>query len=412
MDLMGIVYVAIGLTLGAALGWLLARQKLSSEVIRTEERIKAKEEAIATSEMRVKAEIQNLVTDLGRKNSEEFLKLAEERLGKVQISAEKDHVARQKEIDLLFGPMAKSLNDLEKFSKDLEKERINAYAGIKRQITDLGLRTESLGKEASNLSTALRKSSSVRGDWGEIALRNLLEMAGMTKHTDFLEQKGASGLIPDVVVRLPGDGSIPIDAKTSGKHYLEALEIEDLDARQEKLIQHAKSMRDTMNKLAEKGYLTKVSGRADFVVMFVPSEALVSAAFEVDPTLHSDAMNRGVIITSPASLIALLRTAALYWQQVRFAEEAKEVVEVAQLFYKRMATWSEHFAEVGNRLGKATEFYNRAVGSWEKNVLPQGRKLEMLDIATNLPKNLAEQKSITEKIRKPTVMEEDDNEEE
>ena len=412
MDSMGIVYVAISLTLGAALGWLLARQKLSSAVIRTEERIKAKEEAIATSEMRVKAEIQNLVTDLGRKNSEEFLKLAEERLGKVQISAEKDHVARQKEIDLLFGPMAKSLNDLEKFSKDLEKERINAYAGIKRQITDLGLRTESLGKEASNLSTALRKSSSVRGDWGEIALRNLLEMAGMTKHTDFLEQKGASGLIPDVVVRLPGDGSIPIDAKTSGKHYLEALEIEDLDARQEKLIQHAKSMRDTMNKLAEKGYLTKVSGRADFVVMFVPSEALVSAAFEVDPTLHSDAMNRGVIITSPASLIALLRTAALYWQQVRFAEEAKEVVEVAQLFYKRMATWSEHFAEVGNRLGKATDFYNRAVGSWEKNVLPQGRKLEMLDIATNLPKNLAEQKSITEKIRKPTVMEEDDYEEE
>jgi len=411
MDSTGVVYVAIGLALGAVIGWLLARQKLSSEVIRNEERIKAKEEAIVTSEIRVKAEIENLVTDLGRKNSEEFLKLAEERLGKVQVSAEKDHLARQKEIDALFGPMTKSLNDLEKFSKEIEKERINAYAGIKRQITDLGVRTESLGKEASNLSTALRKSSSVRGDWGEIALRNLLEMAGMTKHTDFLEQKGASGLIPDVIVRLPGDGSIPIDAKTSGKHYLESLEIEDLEARQEKLRQHAKSMRDTMTKLAEKGYLTKVSGRADFVVMFVPSEALVSAAFEVDPTLHSDAMNRGVIITSPASLIALLRTAALYWQQVRFAEEAKEVVDVAQLFYKRMATWSEHFAEVGNRLGKATEFYNKAVGSWETNVLPQGRKLEKLDIATNLPKNLVEQKSISESIRTPTVMSEDDEDE-
>ena len=411
MDSTGIFYVAIGLALGAVIGWLLARQKLSGEVIRNEERIKAKEEAIVTSEIRVKAEIENLVTDLGRKNSEEFLKLAEERLGKVQVSAEKDHLARQKEIDALFGPMTKSLNDLEKFSKEIEKERINAYAGIKRQITDLGARTESLGKEASNLSTALRKSSSVRGDWGEIALRNLLEMAGMTKHTDFLEQKGASGLIPDVIVRLPGDGSIPIDAKTSGKHYLESLEIEDLEARQEKLRQHAKSMRDTMTKLAEKGYLTKVSGRADFVVMFVPSEALVSAAFEVDPTLHSDAMNRGVIITSPASLIALLRTAALYWQQVRFAEEAKEVVDVAQLFYKRMATWSEHFAEVGNRLGKATEFYNKAVGSWETNVLPQGRKLEKLDIATNLPKNLVEQKSISESIRTPTVMNEDDEDE-
>ena len=406
MDLGGLVFIVIGLALGITIGWLLAKQKQSDEAIRNEERIRAKEESLASSELRVKAEIENLVTDLGRKNSEEFLKLAEERLGKVQISAEKDHHARTKEIEALFAPMAKSLDDLEKFSKDLEKERINAYAGIKRQISDLGARTESLGKEASNLSTALRKSSSVRGDWGEIALRNLLEMAGMTKHTDFLEQKGASGLIPDVVVRLPGDGSIPIDAKTSGKHYLEALEIEDLELRQEKLRLHAKSMRETMNKLAEKGYLSKVSGRADFVVMFVPSEALVSAAFEVDPTLHSDAMNRGVIITSPASLIALLRTAALYWQQVRFAEEAKEVVDVAQLFYKRMATWSEHFAEVGNRLSKATEFYNKAVGSWETNVLPQGRKLEKLDIATNLPKKLEAQKSISESIRNPTVMNE------
>ena len=406
MDLGGLVFIVIGLALGITIGWLLAKQKQSDEAIRNEERIRAKEESLASSELRVKAEIENLVTDLGRKNSEEFLKLAEERLGKVQISAEKDHHARTKEIEALFAPMAKSLDDLEKFSKDLEKERINPYAGIKRQINDLGARTESLGKEASNLSTALRKSSSVRGDWGEIALRNLLEMAGMTKHTDFLEQKGASGLIPDVVVRLPGDGSIPIDAKTSGKHYLEALEIEDLELRQEKLRLHAKSMRETMNKLAEKGYLSKVSGRADFVVMFVPSEALVSAAFEVDPTLHSDAMNRGVIITSPASLIALLRTAALYWQQVRFAEEAKEVVDVAQLFYKRMATWSEHFAEVGNRLSKATEFYNKAVGSWETNVLPQGRKLEKLDIATNLPKKLEAQKSISESIRNPTVMNE------
>ena len=123
-------------------------------------------------------------------------------------------------------------------------------------------------------------------------------------------------------------------------------------------------------------------------------------------------MNRGVIITCPASLIALLRTAALYWQQVRFAEEAKEVVEVAQLFYKRMATWSEHFAEVGNKLGQASKFYNKAVGSWETNVLPQGRKLEKLDIATNLPKNLVEQKSITETVRTPTVMNEEKYEKE
>jgi len=250
----------------------------------------------------------------------------------------------------------------------------------------------------------LRKSSNVRGDWGEVALRNLLEMAGMTKHTDFLEQKGAGGLIPDMVVRLPGDGAIPIDAKTSGKHYLEALELEEGDARKAKLVQHAKAMRERVTDLTRKEYLSKVNGRADFVVMFVPSEALISVAFEVDPSLHSDAMDRGVVITSPASLIALLRTAALYWQQVRFAEEAKDVVEVAQEFYKRMAVWSEHFSKVGEGLDKATDFYNKAVGSWETNVLPQGRRLEELDIATNLPKSLREPKKISESIREPSVL--------
>ena len=226
----------------------------------------------------------------------------------------------------------------------------------------------------------------------------------MTKHTDFLEQKGAEGLIPDMVIRLPGDGAIPIDAKTRGKHYLEALELEDGKAREDKLVDHAKAMRERVTDLSRKDYLSKVSGRAEFVVMFVPSEALISVAFEVDPALHADAMDRGVIITSPASMIALLRTAALYWQQVRFAEEARDVVEVSREFYKRMAVWSEHFAEVGKRLDKATEFYNKAVGSWERNVLPQGRLLEDLDIATNLPKTLAEPGMIGETLREPTIL--------
>ena len=399
----------LGAAFGIGIGWLLAKNRYGSDVIRAEAQVSA----ISQSKDSMLAEMQSVASNVARQNSEDFLRLAEERLGKVESEAAKDHDARKKEMEGIIKPMTESLASLDEMSKKMEKERIDAYAGMKRHMQILEANTERLGTEANSLSTALRKSSSVRGDWGEVALRNLLEMAGMTKNTDFLEQKGIEGGgRPDFVVRLPGDGAIPIDAKTSGKHYLEALEIEDLDARQEKLIQHAKSMRDTMNKLAEKGYLSKVSGRADFVVMFVPSEALVSAAFEVDPTLHSDAMNRGVIITSPASLIVLLRTAALYWQQVRFAEEAKEVVEVAQLFYKRMTTWSEHFAEVGNRLGKETEFYNKAVGSWETNVLPQGRKLEKLDIATNLPKNLVGQKSISESIRTPTVVKEDTDEEE
>ena len=395
-ELMSLLFVGLGLGLGLLVG-RLANQQTKAEKIRLEERLAATD---GNQEL-MAAQMEAVASRVSRQNSEDFLKLAEARLGKVNAEAEKEHIIRRNEIEALLEPMSKSLEDLEKFSKDLEKERIGAYAGIKRQIETLGDRADKLGTEASNLSTALRKSSNVRGDWGEVALRNLLEMAGMTKHTDFLEQKGAGGLIPDMVVRLPGDGAIPIDAKTSGKHYLEALELEEGDARKAKLALHAKAMRERVTDLTRKEYLSKVTGRAEFVVMFVPSEALISVAFEVDPALHADAMDRGVVITSPASMIALLRTAALYWQQVRFAEEARDVVEVSREFYKRMAVWSGHFAEVGKRLDKATEFYNKAVGSWEKNVLPQGRLLEDLDIATNLPKNLTEPEAVRETLREP-----------
>lgn len=398
-ELMSLLFVGLGLGLGLLVG-RLANQQTKAEKIRLEERLAATD---GNQEL-MAAQMEAIASRVSRQNSEDFLKLAEARLGKVNAEAEKEHIIRRNEIEALLEPMSKSLEDLEKFSKDLEKERIGAYAGIKRQIETLGDRADKLGTEASNLSTALRKSSNVRGDWGEVALRNLLEMAGMTKHTDFLEQKGAGGLIPDMVVRLPGDGAIPIDAKTSGKHYLEALELEEGDARKAKLALHAKAMRERVTDLTRKEYLSKVTGRAEFVVMFVPSEALISVAFEVDPALHADAMDRGVVITSPASMIALLRTAALYWQQVRFAEEARDVVEVSREFYKRMAVWSGHFAEVGKRLDKATEFYNKAVGSWEKNVLPQGRLLEDLDIATNLPKNLTEPEAVRETLREPSVL--------
>ena len=413
MEALGLMYILLGLMVGGGIGWMLAKERIGGEVIRSEERVRAKEEAVAANEEKVKAEIENLVTDMGRKNSEDFLKLAEERLGRVQTAADKDHEARRKELDDLMRPMSESLANLDQATKDLEKERSDAYSGMLRHLKLLEQQTDRLGSEARNLSTSLRKSSSVRGDWGEVALRNLLEMAGMTKHTDFLEQKGVEGGgRPDFVVRLPGDGAIPIDAKTSGKHYLEALEEENLTQRQAKLAEHAKAMRSRVNELTRKEYLSKVEGRAEFVVMFVPSEALISVAFEMDPDLHEDAMDRGVIISSPASMIALLRTAALYWQQVRFAEDAKEGVDVAREFYMTMATWSEHFSEVGKRLDKATEFYNKAVGSWERSVMPQGRRLEELEVSTNLPKTLVEQNLVNDDIRMPTVIEVEAEEEE
>ena len=398
----------LGAAFGIGIGWLLAKNRYGSDVNRAEAQVSA----ISQSKDSMLAEMQSVASNVARQNSEDFLRLAEERLGKVESEAAKDHDARKKEMEGIIKPMTESLANLDEMSKKMEKERIDAYAGMKRHMQILEANTERLGTEANSLSTALRKSSSVRGDWGEVALRNLLEMAGMTKNTDFLEQKGIEGGgRPDFVVRLPGDGAIPIDAKTTAKHYLESLEEQDPAASAAKVAQHAKAMRGRVTELTRKDYLSGVSGRAEFVVMFVPSEALISSAFEVDPELHAHAMERGVIIAGPASMIALLKTAALYWQQVRFAEEAAEVVSVAQEFYQRMATWSEHFEKVGKGLKQATDNYNKAVGSWESKVIPQGKKLEELEVARNLPKTLVEPAAITQEIRKPRNLSEETEEE-
>ena len=407
-----LVYIVLGLSLGFGIGWLVAKNRIGTELVQIKAHAAARELAFEEKSELLSAQMENVANRVSQQNSENFLQLAEERLGKVSSSAEKDHEARKKEMEDLIKPMTQSLTNLDKISQEMEKERAAAYQGMKRHMELLEQNTDRLGKEANALSTALRKSSSVRGDWGEVALRNLLEMAGMTKNTDFFEQKGDDqGKRPDFVVNLPGNGAIPIDAKTTAKHYLESLDEEDPDARSAKISLHAKSMRARVTELTRKDYLSGVSGKAEFVVMFVPSEALISSAFEVDPSLHSDAMDRGVIISGPASMIALLKTAALYWQQVRFSEEAAQVVAVSQEFYKRMATWSEHFAEVGKRLNKATEFYNKAVGSWDRNVLPHGKKLEELDINTNQTKTLIEPESITEELRLPSVVSIKDEEE-
>ena len=407
-----LVYIVVGLMLGTGIGWLVAKNRIETELVQVKAHAAAREVAFEEKSELLAAQMENVATRVSQQNSETFLQLAEERLGKVSTSAEKDHEARKKEMEDLIKPMTESLSNLDKISQDMEKERAAAYQGMKRHMELLEQNTDRLGKEANALSTALRKSSSVRGDWGEVALRNLLEMAGMTKNTDFFEQKGdEQGKRPDFVVNLPGNGAIPIDAKTTAKHYLESLDEDDPESRSAKISLHAKSMRARVTELTRKDYLSGVSGRAEFVVMFVPSEALISSAFEVDPSLHSDAMDRGVIISGPASMIALLKTAALYWQQVRFAEEAAQVVAVSQEFYKRMATWSEHFAEVGKRLNKATEFYNKAVGSWDRNVLPQGKKLEELEINTNQTKTLIEPESISEELRLPSVVSSIDEEE-
>lgn len=403
--------IAVGLAgLVGFLAWTLAARRAAEARAEDVARIAQLEATMAASagqEQVLEDRMTALSSRLAEQQRKDFLDIAEERFKRLQSEAEKEAKAQITEMEGLVKPIEESLASLGEATQALEEKRIGAIAGVERQMQEVGALASRLGTEASNLSTALRRSSAVRGDWGEVALRNILELAGMNAHADFEEQASTDTGRPDVIVHLPGEGVIPIDAKATAKHYLEALETEEGPQREALFDRHAKALRGRVTELTRKEYWSSFGDRAQFVVMFVPSEALISSAFDRDPSLHEWAMDRRVVIASPASLIALLRTVALTWQQVQFARQAEEIVGTAREFYGRMATWSAHFAKVGKDLGKATDAYNKAVSSWEGRVLPQARRLEEMQISDNTAAQLEDLPSVDMALKAPTVVEEE-----
>ncbi|DAC34936.1 MAG TPA: DNA recombination protein RmuC [Candidatus Poseidoniaceae archaeon] len=399
--------IAVGLAgLVGFLAWTLAARRAAetrAEDIARIAQLEATMAAAVGQDQALEDRMTALSSRMAEQQRKDFLDIAEERFKRLQSEAEKEAKAQITEMEGLVKPIEQSLASLGEATQALEEKRIGAIAGVQQQMQEVGALATRLGTEASNLSTALRRSSAVRGDWGEVALRNILELAGMNAHADFKEQASTDTGRPDVIVNLPGDGVIPIDAKATAKHYLEALETEEGPQREALFDRHAKALRGRVTELTRKEYWSSFGDRAQFVVMFVPSEALISSAFDRDPDLHEWAMNRQVIIASPASLIGLLRTVALTWQQVQFAEQAQDIVDTARLFYTRMATWSAHFAKVGTELNQASEAYNAAVNSWETRVLPQARRLEEMQVADNTSAQLKDLPNVDLALKEPTV---------
>lgn len=399
--------IAVGLAgLVGFLAWTLAARRAAetrAEDIARIAQLEATMAAAVGQDQALEDRMSALSSRMAEQQRKDFLDIAEERFKRLQSEAEKEAKAQITEMEGLVKPIEQSLASLGEATQALEEKRIGAIAGVQQQMQEVGALATRLGTEASNLSTALRRSSAVRGDWGEVALRNILELAGMNAHADFKEQASTDTGRPDVIVNLPGDGVIPIDAKATAKHYLEALETEEGPQREALFDRHAKALRGRVTELTRKEYWSSFGDRAQFVVMFVPSEALISSAFDRDPDLHEWAMNRQVIIASPASLIGLLRTVALTWQQVQFAEQAQDIVDTARLFYTRMATWSAHFAKVGTELNQASEAYNAAVNSWETRVLPQARRLEEMQVADNTSAQLKDLPNVDLALKEPTV---------
>jgi DNA recombination protein RmuC len=312
-----------------------------------------------------------------KNNSEAFLAHAEEKLARYQEAARGELEKREQAIDLVLKPVRESLEKVGAQVQELEKARTGAYAGLSEQVKALIGTQEQLRFETASLVKALRQPHA-RGQWGELQLKRAVELAGMVEHCDFEVQvvtPAADGSIrPDLVVRLPGSRRIVVDAKVPLAAYLDAMEASDEAERKRHLEGHARHLRSHIEKLAKKRYFEHIDASPEFVVVFVPSEALFQAALEQDPSLIEFGVLQGVIPATPTTLIALLRTAHLGWREEALAENAKHVSQLGVELYKRLCDMTGYFSKVGSSLDKAVEFYNKAVGSFDARVLVAARR--------------------------------------
>ncbi len=381
MDTTTLLLLSLGVVLALGAGWWLGRRRGAT----------IESERNATLE-RAMEQLDRRFDDLAgrqlRENIENFLRLAKENLGGHQLQAQSSLKEREQAIEALIKPIQDSLVRTAEALREIEVDRQRDFGSLRQHLTDMRESHTSLQRETRNLVQALSKPQ-VRGQWGEIALRRLVELAGMTSHVDFEEQVQVAGedgaLRPDMVIRLPEGRDVVVDVKTPLDAYLMAVEASTDELRAVSLKRHAQHVSERVRLLSSKNYSAQFERAPQFVVLFLPGDQFLSAALDQQPDLLDRAMSSGVVLTTPSTLLALLKAMHSGWQNVKLAEGAERIRGLAEDLYSRLNTFRGHLAKLGNSLEASLRAYNASVGSLERNVLPGARKFTELGVRTDKP---------------------------
>jgi DNA recombination protein RmuC len=357
------------------------RQEADADVLAERRRAADRQEELKADQKRLSDEFDALSRRALEANSKVFLQQAEERLKRSQSEGAAELQKRQDAVQQLIEPIQKTLEGVKTEMSTAEKARLEANAALNEQVQLMRQSSETLGSETRNLVNALR-APQVRGRWGELQLRRVVEASGMINHVDFDEQMhhdtDDGALRPDLVVHLAGDKNVVVDSKVAFNGYLEAMEATDDTVRAQRLAAHARHLKKHIDDLGTKEYWDVVAGSPEFVVMFVPAEPFLAAALDQDATLYEYAFERNVVIATPSTLIALLRTVGHAWRQDQLAHEAQQIFTVGKELHKRLGTLGQHLARLGKSLNSTVDAYNRFAGSLDRNVVTQARRFSAL----------------------------------